>query len=433
MSYPDIVRAELDEAIRRALKNSTFAATEKPLRSRKLTREDTIRFILSMEGGSLQKELYKAGLDVSVSAFVQRRKLLPAALFVDILQEFNNLHPDRNTYRGYRILGIDGTSVNISRNPSSPCFVCNASAPEGYGQVHATPLFDLLNKTYVDCVLQPQPRQDEVGALLYFISWHDFEEKTLIIGDRNFSSYNIFAHIQNTPNCDFLIRTKTGRGAMREVEKLPLRELDTEIRFVINTSQTKEAKDAGHIILQVRKKKDRKYSSKTRAGRWDFPSPYPMKLRIVRILLDSGEYETLATSLPPSFTTDEIRELYRQRWAIETSFMFIKYHIGLSHLHTKTDEFSYQEIYASMIMMNFCSRIVNEVIIRQKEENVYQYQVNMKMAVYLCKRFLRTPGADGEQLMRDIARYTEPVRPGRRDARKITPKSFVSFIYRVAA
>lgn len=158
-----------------------------------------------------------------------------------------------------------------------------------------------------------------------------------------------------------------------------------------------------------------------------------MKLRIVRILLDSGEYETLATSLPPSFTMDEIRELYRQRWAIETSFMFIKYHIGLSHLHTKTDEFSYQEIYASMIMMNFCSRIVNEVIIRQKEENVYQYQVNMKMAVYLCKRFLRTPGADGEQLMQDIARYTEPVRPGRRDARKITPKSFVSFIYRVAA
>lgn len=77
VSYPDIVRAELDEAIRRALKNSTFAATEKPLRSRKLTREDTIRFILSMEGGSLQKELYKAGLDVSVSAFVQRRKLLP--------------------------------------------------------------------------------------------------------------------------------------------------------------------------------------------------------------------------------------------------------------------------------------------------------------------------------------------------------------------
>lgn len=120
---------------------------------------------------------------------------------------------------------------------------------------------------------------------------------------------------------------------MREAAKLPLQELDTEISFIINTSPSKEAKETGRIVLQVWKNKDRVYSPNTRSGRWDFPSPYPIKLRIVRILLDTGEYEALATSLPPSFTMDEIRELYRQRWGIETSFLYLKYHVDLSHLH----------------------------------------------------------------------------------------------------
>ena len=35
--------------------------------------------------------------------------------------------------------------------------------------------------------------------------------------------------------------------------------------------------------------------------------------------------------------------------------------------------------------------------------------------------------------MRQIARYTEPVRPGRQDERNLRAKSFIGFCYRVAA
>ena len=55
------------------------------------------------------------------------------------------------------------------------------------------------------------------------------------------------------------------------------------------------------------------------------------------------------------------------------------------------------------------------------------------MGIYLCKQFLSHPGADGAQLMRDIARYTEPVRPGWQDQRNLKIKSFPGFVYRVAA
>ena len=98
---------------------------------------------------------------------------------------------------------------------------------------------------------------------------NDFEEKTLIIADRGFESYNLIAHILEKPNADFLIRIKQNRSAMREVAKLPMCELDCNIGFTITTTQTNADKANHYIHLQVPKKS--KSGSKTRRGRWDFP------------------------------------------------------------------------------------------------------------------------------------------------------------------
>lgn len=182
--------------------------------------------------------------------------------------------------------------------------------------MHVNPLYDVLNKTYQHCIIQPQPQMDEVGSLAFFLKWYNFTEKTLIVADRGYESYNVFAHFLEHPNVDFLIRVKQDKSAMREIGKLPMTELDTEVSFTITTTQTKVDKANGYILLQMQKNKDKVYSSNTKSKRWDFPSPYPMKFRVVRVLLDTGEYETLATSLPQSFTPSEIKELYHARWGI---------------------------------------------------------------------------------------------------------------------
>ena len=88
-----------------------------------------------------------------------------------------------------------------------------------------------------------------------------------------------------------------------------MQELDVDINFTITTTRTNKDRENGYIFLQTYKDKNRVYSPKTNATRWDFPSPYPMKLRIVRFMLDTGQFETLATSLPRSFTLQEIKEL----------------------------------------------------------------------------------------------------------------------------
>ena len=324
-----------------------------------------------------------------------------------------------------------GTAVNLPRNPKSPSFVQNDGIPNGVNQLHVTPLYDILNRTFADVIIQPEPKKDEIGALVTMLQRNDFEEKTLIIADRGFESYNLIGHCLEKPNTDFLIRVKQSRSAMREVAKLPLCELDCDIGFTITTTQTNEDKQNGYIHLQVPKKS--KANSKTRRGRWDFPSPYPMRFRICRFMLDNGEFETVATSLPRSFSLDDIRELYHLRWGIETSFRDLKYTLGLVNLHGKSDAFAEQEIYASLTVFNFASRVCNEVVVRQPKNGVYAYKVNFKMAVMLCKEFLRTPNADGETLLKEIARHTVPIRPDRQDERNLKVKGFAGFVYRVAA
>ena len=74
---------------------------------------------------------------------------------------------------------------------------------------------------------------------------NDFDQKTLIIADRGFESYNLIAYCLEKANVDFLIRVKQSYSAMREVAKLPMMELDCTIRPTITTTQTKEDKKNG--------------------------------------------------------------------------------------------------------------------------------------------------------------------------------------------
>lgn len=423
----------INNALKYAIMRAVAACGQSKNFSRKstLSRDTIIRLLIGAEGGSLDKILHTAGIKVTASAVSQRRAQIDPAVFRTVFDNFNNSCTDSELLNGYRLLAVDGTTINLPRNSSSASFVQHDGIPKGVNQLHVTPLYDILNRTFADTVIQPEPKKDEIGALVEMLERGTFQQKTLIVADRGFESYNLIAHCIEKKNVDFLIRVKQNHSAMREVAKLPMMEVDCNIGFTITTTQTNEDKANHYIHLQVPKKS--KAGSKTRRGRWDFPSPYPMRFRICRFLLDNGEFETVATSLPHSFTFEDIKKLYHLRWGIETSFRDLKYTLGLVNLHGKSDAFAEQEIYASLTAFNFASRVCREVVIQQPKEGMYAYKVNFKMAVMLCKEFLRTPNADEEKLLREIARYTVPIRPERQDERNLKVKGFAGFVYRVAA
>lgn len=435
VNIPQELKEKLNQAIADAIQEHDWhiGDDKKKLftRERKFDIATIIKLLLCMKGGSLAKELKSMNIDATASAFVQQRNKLSWWELENVLEYFNEKCEDTKLYKGYRVLAIDGTAVNMARNPQEPSFMQNASNPKGYNQLHVNPLYDVLNKTYLHCIIQPQPQMDEIGALLSMLKWYHYNPNTIIIADRGYESYNMFAHLIKD-NIKFLVRVRQNYSAMREIGKLPFEEFDKDISFTITTTQTNIDKQNGYIYIPIRKREGKIYSTKTKLSRWDFPSPYPMKLRVVRILLDTGEYETLATNLPHDFTVTDIRALYHARWGIETAFRDLKYSIGLSNLHSKKDEFAKQEIFAALIMTNFCNRISQQVNLKQNDNNTYEYAVNMKMATELCRNFYRNDEADGIQLMSDIAKYTEPVRPGRKDERNLKVKSFSGFGYRVS-
>ena len=93
---------------------------------------------------------------------------------------------------------------------------------------------------------------------------------------------------------------------------------------------------------------------------------YSISFRVVRFEITPGKYECIATNLGnDEFSPAEIKQLYRMRWGIETSFRELKYSIGLVNLHSKKAELVEQEIYARFIMYNFCSLVVRAVAIKQ--------------------------------------------------------------------
>ena len=79
---------------------------EQSLRKSKLSIRDTIQIVIGAEGGSLAKELHRAGYDVSASALTQRRAQIPVNVFRDIFMGFNGECVDSETFHGFRLLAV---------------------------------------------------------------------------------------------------------------------------------------------------------------------------------------------------------------------------------------------------------------------------------------------------------------------------------------
>ena len=92
-----------------------------------------------------------------------------------------------------------------------------------------------------------------------------------------------------------------------------------------------------------------------------------------------------------------------------------------------------QEIYAQLAMYNFVSRISREARIRQPKNGKYAYKVNFTRAAEICREYFRGEIIEGDDVLEEIGKYTVAVRSGRADPRKLHPKGFIGFTYRVSA
>jgi hypothetical protein len=402
-------------------------------RSRKLDFEDLLRFLISMQSGTTTDELLKYfNYDIdtlSNSAFYQQRKKLLPDTFPFLLRQFNS-HFDTILFRGvYNLLSCDGSGFNIARNPDDPdtFHPPNGSTSIGFNMLHLVALYDLLSKRYLDCVVQKGRLKNEFQALCDLLDGYSYGGVPIFIADRGFASYNVFAHAHEN-NRLFLIRAKDiNARRILNIEALP-DSIDTSVDLILSRTQSAKKRLRPDLAGQYRYVSSEVSFDYIQKGSCD---EYPLSLRVLRFDVADGVLENIITNLPADeFSANDIMQLYHLRWGIETSFRDLKHTIGTINFHSKKVEYIEQEIWARLILFNFCAIITTHVVIAQKDTK-HVYQVNYSMAMKICHRFIRLKEDDPTfEVERLIGSFTLPIRPGRNYARRHRPQSPASFCYR---
>lgn len=108
-----------------------------------------------------------------------------------------------------------------------------------FSQIHDNLLYDILNNTYQDALLQPKTKMDERNAMIQMAERLDHSNPSIVIANRGYEGSNTIAHLLSIENCNFIIRTRTTKGAaVNEIADLPDEEIDKKIEFKITTSST---------------------------------------------------------------------------------------------------------------------------------------------------------------------------------------------------
>lgn len=100
------------------------------------------------------------------------------------------------TYDGFQLLACDGSDLNISYDPDDwESCKPSGNGKRGSNQLHLHALYDLCNKKYTDIRIEKTMVSNESRALVQMLENIKSPAKTIILADRGYETYHVFAHI----------------------------------------------------------------------------------------------------------------------------------------------------------------------------------------------------------------------------------------------
>lgn len=400
-------------------------------RNRKINFKTFIGITMNSGGGTMSKELldyfdFNANTP-TVSAYTQQRSKVLPEVFEFLFKSFTKENlTHENNYKGYRLVACDGSNLTIATNPND---AETAYKSNQFGTItnhlHLNAFYDVLNRIYLDAVLQTASEYQECRACINMMERSSFN-KAILIADRGYENYNVIAHAINK-GWKFVIRIKdrNSNGIASGLNLPKTENFDMDVSITFTRQQTKKTKAAGYKFMPTNQIFDYlPIKSK---------DTYTIKFRIARFSIDDDSYEMLVTNLERSeFSAKDLKEIYHLRWGIETSFRELKYAIGLTSFHARKVNYIKQEVFARLLLYNYCELITTHIV-QQMQNKDKTKQVNFTIAIYICREYLRPKrNLSPPDVIKLIEKHILPVRPGRKDPRKVKPQASVSFLYRVA-
>lgn len=324
MNYSDSIKAILLAAINDLSKTPEKYAV-KPgvdfIRNRKLGFKDYMLMFLTMEADCIREEMYRffgRTIDApSKAAFYRQRKKIREDAFRNLLLAFNRKLPKKLYNDKYEFWACDGSSCDIFLNPEDKdtYFEPNGKSTRGFNQIHINAMFSLLDKRFTDILVQPARKRNEYSAFCSMVDSADIPEhyKVIFFGDRGYTSYNNFAHVIEKGQY-FLIQCndKRASGMMGyPVDTLPA--FDKDISLILTRSKAVSKYSRPELFSSYRYI----YQNAPMDYLNDQRTEYDLALRLLRIQLDDGSYENIATNLPEEeFKAEDFKPLYHLRWQV---------------------------------------------------------------------------------------------------------------------
>jgi len=360
-------------------------------RVRSLSFQKVMFMKLDTQKQSNNNAVYNVSMDVfnekptSRQSFEQARNNISHTafkeLFEDTVKSMTNL-PNTKLYKGYRLLGVDGTTNSLAKSDELKDVFGKSTPVEGSIYCRISFCADLLNEFILD------------GR----IAGYDTGERALAM-----------EHLENIDCPNGLFICDRGYWSKIIIEKLCAD--NRRFLFRVQSNHAPSICEGNSFIYMD------KYS-----------------LRYHKFTLESGETEHLVTNLESSEITDcELEELYALRWGIETRINEFKNQIGFIRYSGKSELTVLQDFYASLTVMNLiCAAIYDANCIvqeqRKDKEMEYRYKPNKTSAINILKnRYLRAALEQDERkkelmfsmLIKDISKSVIPIRPGRHFPRRI--------------
>lgn len=341
------------------------------------------------------------------SAFVQKRLKINPAVFKYLSQVIiENTYIESNTtinrFYGFRILGVDGSKLTLPNTEELKNEFGESKNQTNTGVVQAriSVLYDVLNLLVLDSEMDNLKRCERTLALRHSIQWR---KNDLIIYDRGYPSYDFkYEHIK--AEIDYLIRVKTSHSKI--------------VQCFVDSGEKS-------IVTEIYPQEKHSFIGK------DYNKNSPLKVRLVRIDLPSGEVEVLMTSLLDSekYPTKIFKELYFMRWGVETFYDELKNKLKVGCFTGYSKISILQDFFCAIFISNLQSIIVNDL---QDELNLknHKTKLNYKINGNLSYGFLKNrvlelliKEASLENIFKELQdlfiQNTIPIRPNRNNIRNV--------------
>lgn len=319
------------------------------------------------------KDLGVNFISITAGAFTKARKKLSHTAFIELNKKtiVETMYEDNDykKYKGYRLCAVDGCKLRLPNEPDIKEHFGVAeykNAQKNFTGENAfstcSVLFDILNDIAIDSVIYRSNANELDLARENHFPY--LGSNDLVIFDRNYCSY-LFMSSLIKQGCDFLIRcTSNSFSVAKQLFNEEVDSITTSIK--VHSSSRKTAKEM-KLDLQI-------------------------KIRFVRVILDTGEVEVLATSLLDEelFPHSDFKQLYWNRWGIETFYDRIKNRLDLGHFTGKTALSVKQDFYATIYLSGLESLLIDDaqdVLDQKKSDNKYPQQVNKSVSFNTIKNY----------------------------------------------